>query len=252
MIGFWYSRLYAAPVSFTKRLGLGNPFTRTSCPRSPRVPGSPHSLDEIRGRSFGYLKTRISPRLGSRREGVRRLVKGNGAPKKEFVTRRKSPNRSVSSMDRGGNAEALDHERCRITIREGTPPRWPSVTPERDLRRTGPPASLPLMASQPARPSSSRARGFTGHLRTARNASLGITTSPTCFHRVVSFLCFSRAFRFRVMSAAVALGVTSCGGPRWSSRAIKPACHGGLDGQPGNICRGMKLLSLAATFRPHS
>ena len=37
-------------------------------------------------------------------------------------------------------------------------------------------------------------------LRTARNASCGTSTPPTCFIRFLPFFCFSSSFRFRVMS----------------------------------------------------
>ena len=37
-------------------------------------------------------------------------------------------------------------------------------------------------------------------LRTDRNASCGTSTFPTCFMRFLPSFCFSRSFRFRVMS----------------------------------------------------
>ena len=37
-------------------------------------------------------------------------------------------------------------------------------------------------------------------LRTARNASCGTSTPPTCFIRFFPFFCFSRSFRLREMS----------------------------------------------------
>ena len=37
-------------------------------------------------------------------------------------------------------------------------------------------------------------------LSTARNASCGTSTPATCFIRFFPFFCFSRSFRFRVMS----------------------------------------------------
>ena len=37
-------------------------------------------------------------------------------------------------------------------------------------------------------------------LRTARNASCGTSTAPTCFIRLLPAFCFSSSLRFRVMS----------------------------------------------------
>ena len=37
-------------------------------------------------------------------------------------------------------------------------------------------------------------------LSTARNASCGTSTPPTCFIRFLPFFCFSSSFRFRLMS----------------------------------------------------